>query len=292
MKLLAVDVGGSAVKYGVCDETGALTDTGSKPVPSSFRDFIELTESLAEAFCAEGIAVSSPGAVDCSTGIVGGLSAVPWIHQVSVTEALTSRTGLPSSIENDANCAALGELWIGAANDLKDCCFVIFGTGIGGAVIKDRKIHLGGRQTAGEFGLMIVDYDRETGAFHVWSHYSTNHTVRSAEEECHLPAGSLDGITVFDEASSNPVYAKHVDRFYQAAANGILNLQQIYDPEAILLGGGISAREELREEIMRRIYTRKIYDHFVFQPPQLRICKFANHANLIGAAYHYLSVFS
>ena len=292
MKLFTVDVGGSAVKYGVCDEKGTLTDTGSIPLPSSFSEFLEQIGSLAANYSVDGIAVSSPGAVNCSTGVVGGRSAVPWIHNVPVVESLNQVTGLPAAIENDANCAALGELWIGAAKDFSDCCFVIFGTGIGGAVIKDRKIYTGSRELAGEFGLMIIDYAFETNSFHVWSHYSTNHIVRSAEEECHLPAGSLDGITVFEEASSNPVYAKHVDRFYQAAANGILNLQQIYDPEAILLGGGISARPELCEEIMKRIYTRTIFDSFVFQPPQLRICEFGNQANLIGAAYHYLRAHS
>ena len=288
MSLLVTDIGGSAVKYGLCDGSGTLCHTGAFPVPDSLISFLDQLEPLVQQFQPEGIALSSPGSVDPASGMVHGISAVPWIHGPSLTQELQKRFSLPVTIENDANCAALAELWLGAACDLKDCCFVIFGTGIGGALVQNRKLIRGATMSAGEFGLMILDYDIETQSYHVWSRYSTNHTVRNAEQECGLKEHSLDGITLFENKDNNPIFTKHIEYFYNAAANGFLNLQQMYDPEAIIVGGGISARTDLKEQILRRIAVRIKGRENYIPVPQIRICRFRNDANLIGAAYHFL----
>lgn len=288
MSLLVTDIGGSAVKYGICDADGSLRHTDSFAVPDHLNDFLNRLDPLIQQFHPTGIALSSPGSVDPATGIVHGISAVPWIHGPSLTQALEHRFSLPATIENDANCAALAELWRGAASDLNDCCFVIFGTGIGGALVQNRKLIRGATMSAGEFGLMILDYDMESQSYHVWSRYSTNHTVRNVEQECGLRENSLDGVAVFENKDSNPIYTKHIEYFYNAAANGFLNLQQMFDPEAILVGGGISARPDLKEQILSHIAARiKGYENYI-PVPQIRICRFRNDANLIGAAYHFL----
>jgi predicted NBD/HSP70 family sugar kinase len=86
------------------------------------------------------------------------------LHGPNFKEIFSSATGLPVEIENDANCAALGEVWKGAAKENQNVMFAIIGTGIGGAVIKDRKIHKGAHSHGGEIGYMILNILNENGA--------------------------------------------------------------------------------------------------------------------------------
>lgn len=289
MNILAIDIGGSAVKYACSDGAGNLSGNGRFPVPATLEELIQQVAELFHSVNAEGLAVSSPGAVDPRTGIVGGISAVPYLHGPSIRERFESVLHAPTEMENDANCAALAELWKGNARQLNDCCFVILGTGIGGAIIKDRKIHRGAHNQAAEFGLLFSDCELDTADYHVWSHYSSVHTVRNVSQESGIPEEQLSGAVIFDEADRNPLYARHTARFYRALAIGLLEIQQFYDPEAILLGGGISARADLIENIYASMDTLMGRFRSVFVIPELRKCAFGNDANLIGAVFHYLS---
>ena len=108
------------------------------------------------------MALSLPGAVDSETGIIGGSSALDYIHGPNIKEELEKRLQVRVEMENDANCAALAEVWKGAASDVNDCCFIVSGTGIGGAVVKNKRIHKGQHLHGGEFGYMIADFNFET----------------------------------------------------------------------------------------------------------------------------------
>ena len=286
MNLLAIDIGGSAVNYAVSDENGTLRNPGAFPTPDQLELFLTQLEELLSHLSCEGIAISSPGTVNCTTGEVTGISAVPWLHHHPLKELFLERFHLPASFENDANCAALSELWKGNASDVKDCYVVVLGTGIGGAMIKDGKLHHGAHNPAGEIGLLHCCVEGDTPQ--VWSHYSTIHTVRRAEREAGLVEGTLDGRALFDEASHNPIYQTHVNRFYEALASGVLDIQQLYDPERILIGGGISSRRELIPEVYQRIEHMTASHPGVFLIPDLRICQFGKEANLIGAIAHFL----
>ena len=288
MKLLALDIGGSAVKYGTVDSFGTVFDHGSFPTPSTLEELLKHMQDVHALYPCSACAISAPGSVNSDTGVIGGISAVPYLHGPDIRTLISRQLGIPAEIENDANCAALAELWLGEAQDIQDACVVIIGTGIGGALIKNRSIHSGHTRSAGEFGLMITDRDLHTGAYHVWSYHSTIKTVARAEKEAGLPAGSLNGEILFQQAESNPIFRKHVSEFCHAVAVGLLNLQQIYDPELILIGGGISAQPGLLEQIEAAV-DETIGDHAgIFVKPNLRICRFRSQANLIGAVFHYL----
>ena len=290
MKLLAFDIGGTSVKYGIVSLSGEIAETGSFPTPPSLELLLRNIYLVFNELKADAAAISSPGAVDSAAGVVNGVSAVPYLHGPNIRDLIQSAINAPAEIENDANCAAFAELAFGEAADVNDAVVVVIGTGIGGAVIKNRQIHRGSHSQAGEFGLILTDRNPENGDRHVWSHYSTVKTILHAEEEAGLPKGSLSGEVLFDEADRNRIFAKHVSRFYGAAAAGIIALQQIYDPERIIIGGGISRRPELIEQLYRHIgeLTQPYPDSFV--KPDLRICRFKNSANLVGAACHYRSL--
>ena len=117
--ILGFDVGGSSIKFSVMSEEGQILRKGSILTPDNLEDFyselVAAKEGLAAAYELEGAAFSLPGAVDDEAGVIGGASALPYIHDFNIKKALEEKLGLPVTMENDANCAALGEVWQGAA---------------------------------------------------------------------------------------------------------------------------------------------------------------------------------
>lgn len=283
---MAFDIGGSGIKYARLNENADFATQGTiAPVPAAFDDLVEAMSKICEALCPtgmDGIAISSPGTVDPKSGFVGGISMVPAIHQGSVKKALEERFGVPVSMENDANCAALGEKWKGAAQDVTDALFVVIGSGIGGAVLRDGRLDRGTHFQAGEFGYMFVP---DATGVRTWSEMASVRAL--AEEVCRkkgLDSGSLDGKRVFAQAEQgDPDCRDAVNRFYKGLALGIYNLYYAFDPQAVFLGGAVSARPTLAEEI-KRCWTR-LFEQNNLGVPDLRIesCYFRGNANLIGA---------
>lgn len=290
----AIDVGGTSIKYALINELGKVSNQGKIDIPSNIEIFYQEIEKIYQMINAieetMGIALSMPGAVDSKSGCIGGASAVPYIHGPNIKEELEKRIKKPVQLENDANCAALAEVWLGSAKDVQDCMFIVSGTGIGGAVVKDKKIHKGKHLHGGEFGYMITTSNIDDEMFSTWSwDGSTMSVVRGVAKELQVPVESLNGKDIFDQASSNPVYQKYVNRFYYVLAMGVFNLQYVFDPEKIVIGGGVSSRNDLLEQVNQRldvIFTK--FDHAKIKPVVVK-CQFENDANLIGAVYHFIN---
>lgn len=289
---LSFDLGGTNLKYAIVNGSGNIVQKGKMPTPrTKIEDFVNIVSELKNKYSHEyvfdGIAMSLPGAVNNTTGFVGGISAVPYIHGPNIRELITGKTGLPVFMENDANCAALAEVWRGVAKECKDVLFVVCGTGIGGAVIKDRKLHVGKNLHGGEFGFMIMDKDFESGKYRSWSDTgSTAALVRSAAKRKGIPSKELDGELVFkfaEEKDDDCIRA--IDEWYMYLAMGIFNLQYIYDPEMIVMGGAVSARENIVDEINQRL--NRLVEDFGYAKifPRVEKCQFSNDANIIGAVY-------
>ena len=150
---LAFDVGGTSVKYALCNEEGEVSSASKFKTPDTLDQmYLEMEKVVHNYPNVEGIALSMPGAVDSDGGIIYGSSAINYIHGPNIKEDLQNRFHKPVELENDANCAALAEVWKGVAKEESDCCFIVSGTGIGGAVIKDKHVHHGNALHGGEFG--------------------------------------------------------------------------------------------------------------------------------------------
>lgn len=290
---IGIDVGGSSIKSALVNEKGEISEHRSQPTPDSLDAFYQIIERLVKAYTEicqpEGIALSLPGAVDSDTGIVGGSSAVPYIHGPNIKNDLEARCHLRVEMENDANCAALAEVWIGNASDVNDSMFVVSGSGIGGAVIKDKKIHRGIHLHGGEYGYAIQEFDYDHKEFRIWSDVGStvslvNHVA--AAKQC--DPNEMDGKEIFDHASEDPIYQREVDKFYYSMAIGIYNLQYIYDPEVIVIGGAISSRADLLDEINQRMDVILEKVQIAHIRPVIRTCRFHNDANIIGAVYHWM----
>lgn len=289
-----LDIGGTSIKVALSDKDGKLIEKDTL-YPS--HELIEFTNTIVNwvngmksQYDIKGVAISAPGAVDTKSGIVGGASAVPCIHGPNWKEVLSERLNLNISIENDANCVALAEIFSGSAKEVNDILFVVCGSGIGGSIIKDKKIHHGKHLYGGEFGFMIMeDSDGEYKTFSEVA--STMSFVRKARK--HFNDESLDGKDVFNKAQNGDEFCiEIINTFYTELAKGIYNLQYMYDPELILIGGSISDRDdfiislnEKIDDILKKIKIAEI-------KPEIRTCTHRKDANLIGALAHYLKEYN
>lgn len=289
-----LDIGGTSIKVALSDKDGNLIEKDTLYPSHELKEFIDTivdwVSGMKSQYDIKGVAISAPGAVDTNSGIVGGASAVPCIHGPNWKDILSDRLNLNISIENDANCVALAEIFSGSAKEVNDILFVVCGSGIGGSIIKDKKIHHGKHLYGGEFGFMIMeDNDGEYKTFSEVA--STMSFVRKARK--YFNDESLDGKDVFNKAQGGDEFCKGViDTFYGELAKGIYNLQYMYDPELILIGGSISDRDdfvislnEKIDEILKKIKIAEI-------KPEIRTCTHRKDANLIGALAHHLKEYN
>ena len=293
---IVFDIGGSSVKWSIMSKMGdILTKDKIKVVDSVDQFFEELSKIVninKDNFNLKGIAISSPGAVDSITGIVGGASAIPYIHGPNFKEILKEKTGLDVAIENDANCAALGECWLGAAKEENDCAFVVCGSGIGGAIVKDKKVHTGIHKHGGEFGYCIVDYDKEgEEKYLTWSRVgSTSALARAISQRKGLEEKDIDGLKAFQLYDEGDIIAvEEVNKYFRYMAIGIYNIQYTYDPEVIVLGGAISEREGYIESINEKLDEIMCNNTDGKIKPIVKKCIHGNDANMIGALYNLLN---
>lgn len=286
---LAIDIGGTFIKYGLVNEHAVILESGREEAPKELSALLDLIDDLAQKYPQfDGIAVSSPGAVG-DDGIIYGSSALPYLHGPNIKELLEEKIKKPIFLENDANCAAYAEIWKGAAQGKKDIMVIVIGTGIGGSIMKEGKLHKGSQLHGGEFGYMLLDSSKN-GRNDTWSRRaSTAALIRSVAEVKKAAPDSLTGEQIFTMAEAGDQDCiQALEEFYHLLALGIYNLQYVYDPEIILIGGGISAREELITMI-----DDKLNDILTGIPdarikPRIAACHFRQNANLVGAVYGFM----
>ncbi|EOH99387.1 ROK family protein [Enterococcus haemoperoxidus ATCC BAA-382] len=287
MAILAFDFGGSAVKYGVWNGQ-EMTDKGKFTTPKTWE---EMKASLLAVFLGmeqefEGVAFSAPGVVDVEKQMINGISAIPYIHRFNIFKELEELFNLPVAIENDANCAGMAEIYEGAAKGKKEVAFVVVGTGIGGAIFHNGQIAKGAHLYGGEFGLMYLSEGETfsklgTAVQMAWSYCER----KGVEKE------TFTGEDVFRLAENGDELAKEeVNLFYEYLTQGLFSIQFSLDPEMIVLGGGVSAKEGLLDEINRRMKEKLAHFELNDFIPQIVTCKYENDANLIGAAANFITI--
>ncbi|GIN63972.1 transcriptional regulator [Robertmurraya siralis] len=287
------DVGGSAIKYSLMDETGAFLEKSSVATPKDGLDsFLDIIDSTVKNFQKNheisGIALSMPGAVDVDSGFIKGITAIEYIHGPNIKEMIQERTQLRVELENDANCAGLAEGWIGAAKGIKDYICIIIGTGIGGALVLDQKIRHGKNLFGGEFGYMLLEDYLNQPIGESWSALAaTGGLIIQVAKRKGLEPAALDGRKIFKMADEGDQEVQdEIEKFMKRLAVGIYNLQYIIDPEKILIGGAISKREGLIEQINEKLKLMKPNHECL--DIHVEPCRFGNDSNLIGALYHFL----
>lgn len=312
---LVFDVGATYVKYAWMTTEGVIEEKGKIPTKSKpedgVQDFVDSLAGIYEQYkkkgTVEGIAMGLPGQIDVDNGIVYGGGGIRYMHNIALQKLMSQRCdNVPVSLENDGKCAALAEVWMGNAKDVKDACVLVFGTGIGGAIIKDRKVHRGKRMQAGEVSFMIDSkmtredlpkiYCLEKLAMYEamdkvpfnWSaRASTGAACYWLSKMKHLPVEEVTGERIYQWIREGDEEAKEImEEMYFSIAKQCCNLFVTFDPEVILIGGGISAEPAFIEGIKRYVEQLKrlsiIYDEI-----KIDVCKYRNDSNLLGALYNF-----
>lgn len=319
---LVFDAGGTFIKYAWMSEDGGIVEKGKLPTPidegQGVPDFVEALGGIYDRYrksggSVEGIAIGLPGQVDVDRGIVYSGGGIKYLHNTCLKELLEKRCdGIRVSMENDGKCAALAEIWLGNAKDAVDACVLVYGTGIGGGIVKDRKIHRGNRLFAGEVSYCIGNMTRQELAEterqkpleeltvaesfeklpYMWSTgNSTSALSYRVAKAKGLPYREVNGELIYQwiEEGDEQVSEIMEDEYF-AIAKQCVTLYAIYDPDVILIGGGISVQPAFFAGIERYVNRLKkmsrAYDNIRLAP-----CKFHNDSNLIGALYHFLQMY-
>ena len=288
MQLVCFDVGGTSVKHAVIEE-GKILEKSNFPsqnnVPYLLDNMVKIVQKYQSKYKISGIGLSMPGAVS-PTGVIYGFSALPNIHGPNWIEMLKKRLNLPVTIENDANCAALAEVEFGNAAQYKDAIFLVLGSGVGGSIVKNRKIHHGIHLSGGEFGYMVMKM--EDGIPITFSDLAS--TISLVKRVQKLKNNDqLDGIQVFEMAKKNDEICKEcVNEFYMNLAIGIYNLQYAFDPEIVLLSGAVSEQEDFLAQISQKLKDLEDKVNGTDILPKLSLCSAGVDANLIGAYANFL----
>ena len=282
---LVFDFGGSSIKYGVLSENGNILEQSSFNTPNSLEDLYSEISKIKNSYTYKfsGVALSCPGAVNTDTGFVAGVSALPYIHGPNIKKDLEDILNLKVHLENDANCAALAEVWLGEAKFNDDVVFIVLGTGVGGAIVKNKQIHKGKNLQAGEFGIMY--FESEKGIPGTWGSVSIGQLTSRISKKLNR---NINGIELFNLIDENEIISNEVKNWYSDLAKGILTIQYIYDPEKIIIGGGVSANQTIINNIQKSVtdLVNKIDSATIY--PKIKSCKFNNNSNLIGALYNFL----
>ena len=303
-----IDLGGTFIKCGIVDSDGKLLikdkipTNKARPFEELVKDMAGLVSELEKKACVKlkSVGVGSPGTVDSKTGVVvycGNLG----FHKVPLGRELQKLLNLPIYVTNDANAAALGESFIGAGKKYKDMILVTLGTGVGGGIIIDGKLFEGNRSAGTEVGHIVICKDGEQctcgrrGCFETYA--SATALVRQAKKAmeadresvlwklCGGNIDALDGKMFFDAVELCDKTAKKVLRSYtDYLAEGIVNLANVFRPQIVLIGGGISAAGDLLLNPLRRKVSRLLFGGNKYAHVELKIASLGNDAGILGCA--------
>ncbi len=286
MKILTLDIGGTYIKFATADEQANFLSRGKIFTPlDSHENFLQTIVELFKLSDAEGIAISLPGVIDSVRGFCVTSGAIKHNKGKFIVDELQQLCKVKVTIENDANCAAIAEAKIGSLADVSDGFVMVFGTAVGGAFIKNKKLHRGKNFIAGEVSYTFNDGD-ELEFF--GEQCSVKKILRDYTLLKNLPE-RISGEVFFDKVELGEVEAQNLlDKFCRKIAVKIFNLNMILDVEKFAIGGGISERKIFIDAI--NLNLKNIYFEVGMNFPRVEVvpCKFRNDANLIGALFNFL----
>ena len=295
MNYLAIDIGGTFIKYAVITESAEIISKGKKPTDTENLDvFLDTLEEIYrenEESNPAGVAISMAGVLDVDSGYAYNGGGVRCLQNLEIVNILEERLKVPVTIENDAKAAALAEVWKGNLSDVRDGIVIVIGTAIGGAVIIDRKVLRGKNLMAGEFSYISIGEPGKPAWTDIWGNTGgARGLIQMTAAKKGLDPESLDGVAVFEMVNGGDAEARAALREYtDLLAQQIMNLQVVINPERFVVGGGISCQPVLFEELSKSVQV--ISDTFFgnVPVPDIMPCRFFNDSNLIGALYAHLT---
>lgn len=286
---VGIDIGGTRIKMGIIDETGHVcvleneaTTSTREELMKQISDFIKSHEE----YVCEGVGISMPGIAN-DDGFMQTSGAIKCFLKHNMKEEMEAYLHMPVVIENDSKSASIAEKWIGAAKDLDNFVCFTLGTAVGGAIYIDGKLIRGLGGMAGEFGIAVCgkekgNYNEQSFSYSaaVVAGLCRNYSYRVKERV-------LDAKEIYRRAHAQDQNAiECIKQFYHDVALLLINTAAIIAPDAMLIGGGISANEEAMQGI-QSAYQEIIQNYHVLslvEMPKIMACELKNEAGMIGAA--------
>lgn len=292
MKVIGIDIGGTAVKFALLTEMGEILETGEFPteagkgVENLFNNICKVIDGyLSEDVL--GIAVSGTGQIDGTVGkVIGGNPIIPGWIGTNLVERLESKYKLPAVLENDVNCAALGEKWLGAGKDDKDFLCLTIGTGIGGGIVLDGDIFRGKTCVAGEFGHIQIEKNGEQclcGKKGCYERYaSATALVKMVEEKT---GKKLNGKEIFELEKSGDLEIKSVvDSWIDYFTDGLSTIAYIFNPTLVVVGGGVTKQGDYLLDRIKKSLDGKLGENYK-KNLEIKFAELGNNAGILGAEY-------
>ena len=284
-QFITFDIGGTNIKYGIINENGQLMKQFSTPTEAHLGGdaildkIINIANELKEN--ASGICISSAGIINPISGIVEyATDAIPNYIGLKIKKRIEQETGLTTEVQNDVNCFAICEATIGNGVNAKNFITLTVGTGIGGAIYINNQLYMGHHFSAGEWGRMhVIDQKFEnvasiTGLIQLANHY--------IEERAWTGKKIFQ---LYDEGHKGAISVVNI--FYHYLATGIMNLIYTFNPEKVIIGGGISTRgSQFINELYHHI--EKIIEPIFLKATKIELAKYYNNSGMIGACFHFL----
>jgi glucokinase len=312
--LVGIDLGGTNIAVGIVNSLGEIISKISTPTKRGrtyqliVEDMARLVKEITDKEKIEmkdiiGIGIGSPGIVDLESKRV--IYSCNLFKNAPLCSELGKYFNVPIFIENDGNCAALGESFCGAAKGTASSLTVTIGTGIGGGLVLNGKIFRGFNYAGIEIGHHVIKIDGESctcGRNGCWEAYSSAtaliRNVKRAIKE--YPSSIISELCCNDEENINakivfdayhlkdPTAKIVISEYFSNLAIGLTNMINIFQPEVIVLSGGISNQgeqllESIHDLIQKSVYTRHFVD-FVLPQTRIKIASLGNDAGIVGAA--------
>ena len=312
MKYIGIDIGGTNLKAGLVDEVGRLLATRKMKVagiadPAALAWTIHalVTELCRDTGCDTGdifsVGVGCPGAVEIRGGSILYTCNLP-LRNVPLRRLFHQLSDLPLYIENDANCAALAEYYVGGGRGSKRFITVTLGTGVGGGIVHNGKIFHGSNGMAGEVGHMSIEMDGEEcpcGRRGCWERYASASALKRFTAQAQLGNpdsilarvirehdGHVSGQSAFMAARlGDPVGQQVCDMYVGYLAAGIANVVNIFQPDTLAIGGGVS--NESDEQLLhplQQLVERETIPCSAGKKTRIVKAQLGNQAGIIGAA--------
>lgn len=287
-KYISIDIGGTAIKYGLMNENGEILTSSEmkteayKGGPAILEKVIGIVENGRRDAKISGVCISTAGMVDIEKGeIFYSAPLIPNYIGTKFKATIEEKFHIPCEVENDVNCAGLAEYISGASKDSKIALMLTIGTGIGGCAILDGKVFRGFSGSACEVGYMhMYGSDFQTlGAASIL-------TRKVAEWKNELET-DWNGKRIFEEAKrEDELCMRAIDEMVDVLGQGISNICYVLNPEVVVLGGGIMAQEAYLREKLERALDKWLVPA-IRSKTRLEFAKHRNNAGMIGAFYHF-----
>ncbi|MBQ7107348.1 MAG: ROK family glucokinase [Clostridia bacterium] len=312
MYWLGIDLGGTNIATGVVDENYNIIGRGKVKTNRIGRTPDDIADDMAKAVYMAiedagidkseivAMGIGSPGSIVPETGTVAVANNLGF-KNLPLCQMLKDRTGFDFYIENDANAAAYGELLAGAGRGKKNFVAITLGTGVGGGIIIDGKIFSGFNHAGGELGHTVIIQNGEQcacGRQGCWEAYaSATALIRQTKFAMHKDptsimweiAGSIEnvnGLTAFDAMRKGDETAKKVvNQYIEYIAVGIVNMINIFQPEVLCIGGGISKEGDTLIKPIESFARLDRYSKNVAMQTEIKTAELGNDAGIIGAAF-------